>query len=568
MILVRTSSTIVEILVYGLNNLLIWLPFIGNSISMLARHCVFTVARKKHQLDGKPLLYVWKWPQVRQHLSLLHRAQDLPGLRSFHDVSPSKTQPVLKEILEYQPLPSSDSSNPALSFPCLDAQEAKTASLFKRSVSSGPEPSYTTGVHRTWHSHDALPLDWGGVLPEFDIAYEQWGQLNEDKSNAILLHTGLSASSHAHSTEANPKPGWWEKFIGPGAPLDTNKYFVICTNVIGGCYGSTGPSSLDPADGLNYATRFPILTMEDMVRAQFRLLDAVGIKSLYASVGSSMGGMQSLSAGVLFPQRVGKVVSVSGCARSHPYSIAMRHTQRQVLMMDPNWSRGFYYNSIPPHAGMKLAREIATVTYRSGPEWEQRFGRRRADASRPPALCPDFLIETYLDHAGEKFCLEYDANSLLYVSKAMDLFDLGHEHQMQMFRLRQQTSSRYSSGIKVEGQDSSCSLALPDHPYEETGPDTASQSLSEPTASTSTRPPDDLVAGLEPLRNHPTLVMGVASDILFPAWQQREIAETLRAAGSRSVTHVELGEDTSLFGHDTFLLDLEHIGGNIRSFLG
>jgi len=306
--------------------------------------------------------------------------------------------------------------------------------------------------------------------------------------------------------------------------------------------------------------------MEDMVRAQFRLLDAFGIEKLYASVGSSMGGMQSLAAGVIHPERVGKIVSVSGCARSHPYSIAMRHTQRQVLMMDPNWARGFYYNSIPPHAGMKLAREIATVTYRSGPEWEQRFGRRRADSSRPPALCPDFLIETYLDHAGEKFCLEYDANSLLYVSKAMDLFDLGRDHQVQMAQLRQQYRSNGSAGARDQSSQS-CSLTLPDQPYEEQPSQTASKSFADPVSPASNQPPEDLVAGLTPLRNHPTLVMGVASDILFPAWQQREIAETLRAAGNRSVTHVELGEDTSLFGHDTFLLDLEHIGGNIRSFL-
>ena len=513
--------------------------------------------------------------QVRQlRLSPLPRRSDTLEIRSFHDTSSHKAQSALAEAeaageAEAQaPLPPPDSSNPALSFPCLDAQEARTASLLNRSSTSGPEPSYTTGHHQNWQSKDPLLLDWGGVLPQFNIAYETWGRLNDDRSNAILLQTGLSASSHAHSTDTNSKPGWWERFIGSGAPLDTDKYFIICTNVLGGCYGSTGPSSLDPADGQQYATRFPILTMEDMVRAQFKLLDVFGIEKLYASVGCSMGGMQSLAAGVQFPKRVSKVVSVSGCARSHPYSIAMRHTQRQVLMMDPNWSRGFYYNGIPPHAGMKLAREIATVTYRSGPEWEQRFGRRRADSRKPPALCPDFLIETYLDHAGEKFCLEYDANSLLYVSKAMDLFDLGREHQLKMARLRIQNQIRYSSGRLQEKEAQSCSLSLPAEPYEEQTSETTPKSLSEPVATTSSHPPEDLVAGLAPLRNHPTLVMGVASDILFPAWQQREIAETLRAAGSRSVTHVELGEDTSLFGHDTFLLDLEHIGGNIRSFLG
>lgn len=460
-------------------------------------------------------------------------------------------------------------SNPALSFPCLDALEERTAQLASRSLSSGPEPSYATGRHLSWHSQDSLLLDWGGVLPEFDIAYETWGKLDQTKSNAILLHTGLSASSHAHSTDINPKAGWWEKFIGSGSPLDTDKYFIICTNVIGGCYGSTGPSSIDPANEQRYATRFPILTLQDMVRAQFRLLDAFGIQRLYASVGSSMGGMQSLAAGVLFPERVGKIVSVSGCARSHPYSIAMRHTQRQVLMMDPNWSRGFYYNGVPPHSGMKLAREIATITYRSGPEWEQRFGRRRADPNKQPALCPDFLIETYLDHAGEKFCLEYDANSLLYVSKAMDLFDLGKEHQVEIARLREQTRQKISSGQlgTLSSGEQSCNLTLPESPYSEQPSNVTSQLPVDPIASSPSGPPDDLIAGLAPLRYHPTLVMGVASDILFPAWQQKEIAETLRAAGNRSVTHVELGEDTSLFGHDTFLLDLEHIGQNIRNFL-
>ncbi|KAL8790081.1 MAG: hypothetical protein Q9213_000783 [Squamulea squamosa] len=504
----------------------------------------------------------------RRHLSFSPRAQQSFHSRNFHKESQAKAQVAAAEAAQEPPGQSPGSTNPALAFPCLDAREAKTASLVNRSLTSGPEPSYNAGQHLTWHCDQSLLLDWGGVLPEYNIAYETWGTLNANKTNVILLHTGLSASSHAHSTPANSKPGWWEKFIGPGAPLDTDKYFVICTNVVGSCYGSTGPQSIDPANGEKYATRFPILTMQDMVRAQFKLLEAFGVQRLYASLGSSMGGMQSLAAGILYPERVGRIVSISGCARSHPYSIALRHTQRQVLMMDPNWSRGFYYDGIPPHAGMKLAREIATVTYRSGPEWEQRFGRRRADPARPPALCPDFLIETYLDHAGEKFCLEYDANSLLYVSKAMDLFDLGHDHQEQMRQLRQQNESQLASGQISPQYEKTCNLTLPDKPYEEQPSQSQPRLLSDPLESTSNRPPADLIAGLTPLRDHPTLVMGVASDNLFPAWQQREVAETLRAAGNRSVTHVELGEDTSLFGHDTFLLDLKHIGGNIRAFLG
>lgn len=465
-------------------------------------------------------------------------------------------------------------SNPQLSFPCLDNAETRTQELNKKRSLLGPEPSYTSGNHEVFHSPEPFLLDWGGVLPSFDIAWEAWGTLNEDKSNAILLHTGLSASSHAHSTEANPKPGWWERFIGPGAPLDTNKYFVICTNVLGGCYGSTGPSSIDPLSGQHYGTSFPILTMSDMVRAQFRLLDAMGIGQLYASVGCSMGGMQSLAAGVLETERVARIVSVSGCARSHPYSVAMRHTQRQVLMNDPNWAktRGNYYTSIPPHTGMKLAREIATITYRSGPEWEKRFGRQRADPSKPPALCPDFLIETYLDHAGEKWCLEYDANSLLYVSKAMDLFDLGAQLQEATAERRQTNADRLQGAFLEQAKQDRCTLSLPDEPYEE---QESSAELMASTTSDSARPsqpspgpPEDLIKGLTPLRDIPTLVLGVASDILFPAWQQREIAETLRKVGNRSVTHVELGEDRSLFGHDTFLLDLEGVGGEIRRFLG
>lgn len=511
------------------------------------------------------------------------------------------------------------SSNPALAFPCLDKLDTRSKSLKEAAAGAGagaataasaasgvpssasppaprrrstalppPEPSYTSGATLVHHCREPLALDWGGVLPEFSIAYETWGRLDADGANAILLHTGLSASSHARSTEANPQPGWWERFVGPGRPLDTDRFHVICTNVVGGCYGSTGPGSVDPANGERYATRFPILTVDDMVRAQFRLLDALGVRRLHASVGASMGGMQALAAGVLFPHRVGRVASISGCARSHPYSIAMRYTQRQMLMMDPNWRRGFYYDAIPPHAGMKLAREIATVTYRSGPEWEQRFARRRADPRQPPALCPDFLVETYLDHAGKKWCLEFDPNSLLYITKAMDLFDLGRQTQLAA-----------AAGRRASSAAARCGLTLPDTPYEEQPEGAAdvtaaadaadaappSQPPSQPPQQQQhhhhyhhgrrqppphrrdARPPADLVLGLSPLRDTPTLVMGVASDILFPAWQQREVAESLRLAGSRSVTYTELSEDQSLFGHDTFLLDLENVGGNLGRFL-
>lgn len=451
------------------------------------------------------------------------------------------------------------SSNPPMAFPCLDRLEKRT-----KSFESGPEPAYSyvqSGFELYKSTIEAGPLflDNGGVLHEFELAYETWGRLNTDKSNAILIHTGLSASSHAKSHADNSKSGWWEKFIGPGLSIDTNKYFVICTNVIGGCYGSTGPSSIDPVDGDRYATRFPIVTVNDMVRAQHRLITShLGIKQLYASVGASMGGMQSLAFATEFPESVNKIVSISGCARSHPYSIAMRHTQRQVLMADPNWKRGFYYDGVPPHVGMKLAREIATITYRSGPEWEERFGRDRADPSKTPALCPDFLIETYLDHAGEKFCLEYDPNSLLYVSKAMDLFDLGLANRARARKHIAEATEKYNTSAKALEIDSPLVCSLPATPYQE-----------QPRAGITEFSKQDLVDGMRPMANHEVLVLGVDSDILFPSWQQREIADILKAGSdhSESIKYIELGQDVSLFGHDTFLLAVDHIGGPMKRFL-
>ncbi|RLV94530.1 Serine O-acetyltransferase [Spathaspora sp. JA1] len=457
-------------------------------------------------------------------------------------------------------------SNPQLTFPCLDKLERKNKQLSlgilkqANTLDSGPEPAYNfeqTGF-QLYRSGKPIFLDNGGHLPEYEIAYETWGKLNSTKSNLIILQTGLSASSHAKSHRHNTKKGWWENFIGPGLYIDTNKYFVVCTNVLGGCYGSTGPSSIDPSINEQYATRFPIITINDMVRAQRELIrDVFGVHKVHAAVGASMGGMQSLAYGWEFPDEVEKVISISGCSRSHPYSIALRHTQRQVLMSDPNWNRGFYYGKIPPHVGMKLAREIATVTYRSGPEWEYRFGRNRADESKPPALCPDFLVETYLDHAGEKFCLEYDANSWLYVSKAMDLFDLGYENRIKANTTREQAEERYMRSKNHLAQSSSL---VPRKPY------------SEKISRASITPEDalqDLKQGMKKMSNLDVLVIGVESDILFPVWQQREIANVLRdnSQGRAQIEYHELGNDVSNYGHDTFLLSLNDIGKPVKKFL-
>ncbi|EEB09127.1 homoserine O-acetyltransferase [Schizosaccharomyces japonicus yFS275] len=489
-----------------------------------------------------------------------------------------------------------NSTNPQMAFPCVDrAQErsqlfqeagfisrkpgmTKTRSTAKTTpsalrneepataikepatpVESGPEPIYGKIVsgYKVFQYNKPFLCDHGGVLPRFDIAYESWGRLNADKSNAILLHTGLSASSHAHSHEANTQPGWWEKFIGPGKDLDTNKFFIICTNVIGSCYGSTGPASIDPSDNRHYATRFPTITVFDMVRAQTHLLDKLGIDKLYASVGSSLGGMQSLALGAIAPHRVGRIASISGAARSHPYSIALRFTQRQILMNDPHWNHGFYYNGVPPHVGMKLAREVATISYRSGPEWEQRFGMRRADPSADPALCPDFLIETYLDHAGEKFCTQYDPNSLLYISKAMDMFDMSASQQATLAYKRSQNM------YKVDAQNfrlESSAAASKAKSKNDAGVERSSGAIEE----------DDLVEGMRPLRDIPTLVMGVRTDNLMPVNCQREAARCLRKAGNKHVHYHELDEQKSLFGHDTFLIyrnGCNLVGDKLKSFL-
>jgi homoserine O-acetyltransferase len=356
-----------------------------------------------------------------------------------------------------------------------------------------PEPTYDKVVsgYQTFRHQGLFRLDWGGVLPGFEIAYETWGEPSAARDNAVLVHTGLSASSHAHSHPANPNPGWWEGFIGPGAPIDTDRFHVICTNMLGGCYGSTGPSSINPETGEPWATDFPIVTVRDMVRAQLLLLDHLGIERLHGSVGASLGGMQSLMISALAPERVARLVSISAAMRSYPQSIALRFVQRQAVMNDADWRGGRYYGVSFPHRGLKVARGIGTITYRSGPEWQKRFGRKRREGA--PRLDEDFQVESYLAYQGEKFCLQYDANSYLYISKAMDLFDL------------------------------------------------------RPEEGTADGPTIDDVRS-------PALVVGVTSDFLFPVRQQRELAERLRKAGT-DVTYLEIdapyGHDTFLIERET-----------------
>ncbi|TPX73238.1 homoserine O-acetyltransferase [Chytriomyces confervae] len=402
-----------------------------------------------------------------------------------------------------------------------------------------PPPFFT-------HSLNTNPfkLHLGGTLPSVDVAYESWGTLNERRDNVILLTTGLSASPHAKSHAGNRKDGWWENFIGPGLPLDTNKYHIICTNVIGGCFGSTGPSSIDPiathqnGSPTRYGLNFPMVTVWDMVRAQFQMLDALGIPKVHGVVGSSMGGMQALAAAALFPDKVDRVVSISAAARSHPYSIALRHAQRQVLMSDPNWQNGNYYDSDSfPSKGLGLARQIGTITYRSGPEWEMRFGRKRADPNAKRGFKSDFMIETYLEHQGKKWQGQYDPNSLLYISRAMDMFDMAERPLVDPYDFDVLQGPPSQQLVDVANDD--------DHTQ---------------TDYTHTQ---HLINGMSPIKC-PVLVIGVKSDFLIPSWQQKEIATCLREGGNHQVTHFEID---GVYGHDTFLLDFSNVGSAVKGHL-
>jgi homoserine O-acetyltransferase len=377
-------------------------------------------------------------------------------------------------------------------------------------ITEGPEPEYEKVVsgYETFHSTSPFRCEWGGVLGELGIAYETWGDLSAARDNAVLIHTGLSASSHAHSQPRNPHPGWWEDFIGPGLAIDTDRFQVICTNLLGGCYGSSGPASTDARTGVPYATDFPIITVRDMVRAQLRLLDHLGIEQLHASVGASLGGMQSLMLAAIAPDRVTRLVSISAAACSHPQSIAMRFVQRQAVMADPEWREGRYYGETFPHRGLRVAREMGTLTYRSGPEWAERFGRKRIK-DELPRLDEDYLVESYLAYQGDKFCLQYDPNSYLYISKAMDLFDM------------------------VDGSG-----------------DGGGERAGEATPR------------LTSIRC-PSLVIGVTSDILFPVWQQQELAALLDP-GPSDMTYLEIDAP---YGHDTFLIEKATVGGAIYQHL-
>ena len=275
---------------------------------------------------------------------------------------------------------------------------------------------------RTWTFPATFELESGRSIDHPITAYETWGELRGD--NAVLLTTGLSPSAHAARHDPADQPGWWEDIVGPGKPIDTDRWFVVCCNVLGGCHGSTGPASIDPMSGEPYAIDFPIVTLRDMMRLQERLLAHLGVDRVQAVVGSSIGGMLALEYGALFSDRVERVIAISASGMTHPFAIALRHVQRQAVMLDPAWRGGRYYAHGQPARGLSLAREIGTITYRSDIEWTRRFGRAWQEGD-PFDFAGRFEIESYLEHQGEKYPRTYDANSYLYLSRAMDLHDLG-----------------------------------------------------------------------------------------------------------------------------------------------
>jgi homoserine O-acetyltransferase len=344
----------------------------------------------------------------------------------------------------------------------------------------------------------------GGTLPQVDIVYETWGQLAPARDNVVLLCTGLSPGSHARSSASDPAPGWWEEMVGPGQAIDTEKFHVVCMNSLGSCHGSTGAASLDPRTGRRYRMTFPVLTIEDIATASREALRLLGLERLRAVVGPSLGGMTALAYALLFPDEVSALVTISGATRATPFATAVRSLQREAIRTDPAWKGGEYAEDAPPVNGLRLARKLGLITYRSAREWRERFGRERVDV-RDPRGDPfgiEFEVEAYLEQHARAFVGTFDANCYLYLSRAMDLFDVA-EH-----------------GGSVE-------------------------------------------AALTRIRAAQTLVIGVETDFLFPLDQQEEIATLLRKAGRK----VRFEALPSIQGHDSFLVDMERFCPVIGDFL-
>ncbi|MFH1692113.1 MAG: homoserine O-acetyltransferase [Candidatus Omnitrophota bacterium] len=278
------------------------------------------------------------------------------------------------------------------------------------------------------HGSDELVLESGQVLNDVTIAYETYGELNQEKTNAILITHALSGDAHAAGMHPGDKhPGWWDSMIGPGKAFDTEKYFMICSNVLGGCKGSTGPSSINPKTKNPYALDFPMITIADMVKAQKKLVEHFGIKKLLCVVGGSMGGMQVLQWVSSYPQMVSSAIPIATTLKHSPQQIAFDEVGRQAVMADPEWRSGNYYGQGQPEKGLAVARMIGHITYMSDQSMEEKFSRRLKDKSYSYQFSTDFEVEGYLRYRGDNFVKRFDANTYLYITKAMDYFDLSGE---------------------------------------------------------------------------------------------------------------------------------------------
>jgi homoserine O-acetyltransferase/O-succinyltransferase len=270
---------------------------------------------------------------------------------------------------------------------------------------------------------ESLELESGIVLAPVQVAYETYGTLNADKSNAILVVHAFSGDAHAAGVDAEGRKGWWDEMIGPGKGFDTDQYFVISSNVLGGCRGTTGPSSVNPATGRPYAMSFPVITIRDMVRLQKMLIDSLGITRLLSVAGGSMGGMQVLEWAVRYPEAVASAIPIASTARHSAQQIAFNEVGRQAILADPDWCEGDYYDKKPPARGLSVARMVGHITYMSDESMRQKFGRRQRQDNGI------FEVESYLRYRGSQFVDRFDANSYLYITKAMDLFDLANGAQ-------------------------------------------------------------------------------------------------------------------------------------------
>ncbi|HTP36610.1 MAG TPA: homoserine O-acetyltransferase [Candidatus Acidoferrales bacterium] len=273
---------------------------------------------------------------------------------------------------------------------------------------------------------DSLSLDGGATLAPVEVAYETYGRLNAHRTNAILVLHAFSGDAHAAGiSHETGKPGWWDNMIGPGKAFNTDRYFVICTNILGGCRGTTGPSSVNPESGCPYAMTFPVITIGDMVRLQKMLVDWFGIERLLAVTGGSMGGMQALKWAVDYPEQVVSAIPIASTTRHSAQQIAFNEVGRQAIMADPDWNGGDYYGKQPPARGLAVARMVGHITYMSDESMREKFGRRLRDKEAFGfGFDVDFEVESYLRYRGSQFVNRFDANSYLYISKAMDYFDL------------------------------------------------------------------------------------------------------------------------------------------------